>query len=214
MSEKTVLGTLFIQSAPQEKDMVNADVVLQGEARPEAYQLAQYAKKNSDIFSNIVALCSKNEAVPIVALNDLMRLCWCVVGSGHVKMMLGLEVTTIGFTFEKMPKVNVPVIACPWNWFAKCRKDVFYQVGAVISVASYIRDYWNQKYTLGSVSECMQRAGAYEAEYLNWLTTKEQPGYKLDEYQQGIVREFPNGLNSLKTELLHLSKAPPKHPLE
>lgn len=213
MSEKkqqTILGTFFTQHLSEQPLM--AEAILAGaECTPLSMKMARIAKINSEHFSFIVDLLKNPRAMPILAINELMALCWNVVGSRTVQFATG-PFPTLGFSFQEMPSVKTPVIASPTDWFLRIKKDPFYQIGAVVNTASKVRDYWNGHYKLDYLQGIMMRAAAYEVEYLKWLTVTEHPDYQLDEYQRGIMEALPNGLNSLPNELIYTSKQPPKHP--
>ncbi len=95
----------------------------------------------------------------------------------------------------------------PENWVQMVDDDGVMQGGAVVFCGSQARDFYNENIDNPVVtpgfqgrSEVLERARAYEAEYLlvcKELSWKVGGDWHPNDYQQSILDEFPKGLASL-----------------
>ncbi len=131
--------------------------------------------------------------------SSVMRLAvvaWDVVGFGITPICLGFPVPAMTFIVAGTLKAPQAMIAAPKIWVNMIRKDPLTQLGALVSVCSQAVDYYHDRLAIdpGNIS---LRAHAYEADYL--ITVKQlAPSWELNDYQIGILREFPEGLATPK----------------
>lgn len=126
---------------------------------------------------------------PNPRINDLMRLVWDLIGHRAVPAVIGPVPS---------PAMGVAggtgMVLLPANWPLMMTRDPLMQVGAMVFVGSQARDFYRGLIRTEADSETIRRrAHGYEAEYLKTLYTL-NPALVLNNYQKGVVAEFPNGL--------------------
>lgn len=97
----------------------------------------------------------------------------------------------------------VPMIVFPRTYLTQVREDPLQQLGCLIHLAGQVRDL-----VTGQLDQkvSIQRAQAFEAEFLRQMQQQHnQEGlpWVLNEYQQSLMQEYPEGLASLSPELIY-----------
>ena len=142
-----------------------------------------------DGFSQVVEFL--RSMLPNPAINKMAAVLWDVVGNKIVPVALGPEVTAVSFFASKRgPIVNAYLILPP-DWGEMYHKDPIMQTEAIVFNGSKAVDVYNDR--LDNLMP--QRATMYEAEYLKTIQTI-APLYELDEYQKGVLAQFPEGVDS------------------
>lgn len=106
-----------------------------------------------------------------------------------------------------------PVVKVPPAWEAGYLQDlesnpsgVILRTGNVVSIASFANDWYDGKPFRSSA--ILHRAYGLEAGYYHWLVRPEAEGC-LNEYQRQIMRDYPNGWDSVPPE--HVYEYRPVH---
>lgn len=146
-------------------------------------------------FTTMVEGMMNPSHLSLPSINILMRLFWRLVGNKVVPSAMG-GVPTVSFLAEVRQGKSVGMVICPIDWLERIQQDPYYQMGALIYVASQAKDYWNHKFVPGSKKEILARAYSCEAEFLHFLKTTDPVGFVPNPYQQKIMDEYPNGIAS------------------
>jgi hypothetical protein len=133
---------------------------------------------------------------PNSAVARLTVVAWNVIGFGITPICLGLPVSVMTFIVAGTLEAPQAMIAVPRFWANMIRKDPLTQLGALVFVCSQAVDYYHDRLTIdpGNIS---LRAHAYEADYLSTVRQL-APDWELNEYQLGVLQEFPEGLATPK----------------
>jgi len=159
-----------------------------------------------DMFTSMVHVLRSDPMLP-EPVRKMGALMWDLVGHRVTPVACGPNVASMHFYVE-IPKQgkSVACIMCPPNWMDLVEKDVFMQFGALVSIGSQARDYYNKRMTDGREA-VISRAYALEAEYLHSIQSHPWVGwFKPNDYQQHVMKEYPKGLASLKPGLWYESK--------
>lgn len=147
-------------------------------------------------FTTMVEGMMNPSHLPLPAINSLMRLFWRLVGNKIVPSAMG-QVPTVSFLAEIRQYKSVGMVICPEDWLDKVQQDPYYQMGALVYVASQAKDYWNHKFVPNSKKEIFARAYSYEAEWLHFLAATDPAGFQPNAYQQKLMAEYPQGIASV-----------------
>jgi hypothetical protein len=115
------------------------------------------------------------------------------------------NVDQVYFAAEITKTQKRAVILCPADFWERAEKDVIYNGGALVFVGSQARDWYNDRMNKQNQQEVIDRARCYESEFLLLVKNRTLSGYKFNEYQQSIMRDFPKGLQT-RPELMYESK--------
>ena len=151
------------------------------------------AKKAESLFTWGVGYL-KSEVFPSLHIQRLMSFTWDVIGNKHVNLGVGPRVPTLSVAILVNRQTAVFV---PHNWIEMVNEDPIMQLGAIVFVGSQAVDAYNGR-ALIDPDKIMPRARAYESEFLLYLRN-----FKPNEYQRGVLGDFPNGLNSLDSGVLY-----------
>ncbi len=138
---------------------------------------------------------------PNESIRTLMSIVWDLCGSKTVPLALGPSVQSLSFG-----KTGANgIMFAPVDWVAQIKEDAVYQMAAVVFVGSQAVDCYNDLIkTREEARQILRRARLYEAEYL--LTLRQvAKDYKLNDYQESVLKEFPKGLASVPS-LVYVSK--------
>ena len=157
------------------------------------------------LFDNAVDTLRNPQQMPNLAINKLATLFWRLVGN-RVTPSAMTEVPTLSFWAEMKRNSSIGIVMVPWGWPKMCLEDRWMQLGGIVFVASQAADYYNQKMSTVSDKPVVERARAYESEYLIMLykqTQGKEPHlhWTPNPYQENIMKHFPYGLQSLPSEL-------------
>jgi hypothetical protein len=143
---------------------------------------------------------------PNTRINSLMTQVWALVGTKQINPAVGPPVQTVSFAALG----GRGVILLPHHWLSQIADDLVMQTGAMVCVGSQTVDFWNGRHI--EFDAAYFRSRAYEAEYL-LTNTKLAPGLKLNDYQQRVMAEFPQGLDTdgVASRLLYDHKPVPDH---
>lgn len=171
---------------------------------PETDSVRHEAQEAGRVFSAGVDFLSK--LFPNPAVNRLMKATWDVVGQKIVPVCFGLKVRTLSFILES--PATQPFIATPPTWTKMAHQDPITQLGAQVFVGSQAVDYANDRLQDPCDRErVLLRARAYEAEYL--MTVRGlTPAWEPNSYQEGLFKDFPEGLATPKARSVLYSIRP------
>lgn len=127
----------------------------------------------------------------------LGRLVWRLVGNRVIQVTF-MEVPTISFAVARQSNRLMGMVICPNNWLDQVKANPNFCMGGLVFVGSQCRDFWNGK--LGIDSRIMDRADAYEAEYL-----LNSPSTVLSAHEAHLIQRYPKGLDSVR-ELIYEGK--------
>lgn len=133
---------------------------------------------------------------PNTSVTRLATVAWDIIGFGITPVCLGLPVPTMTFIVAGTVEAPQAMIAAPKVWVNMLRKDPLTQLGALVFVCSQAVDYYHDRLTIDH-DNIRLRAHAYEADYLNTVRQL-APSWELNDYQLGVLREFPEGLATPK----------------
>jgi hypothetical protein len=140
-------------------------------------------------FTDGVALL---KGFPNPAIRALAAMIWDIVGSKIVPTAMGPDVPTLSFVVLRNSDVHEAMILVPHGWVAMVQKEPLYQLGALVFVGSQTVDHYNGRVVF-EPKAAEKRARAHEAEFL--LTVKKlSPMTALNDWQHGVLRDFPEGL--------------------
>lgn len=161
---------------------------------PETDEVRHEAQETGRVFTAGVDFLAK--LFPNPAINRLMKAAWDIVGQKIVPVCFGLRVQGLSFIMES--PAQQPFIATPPTWAKMAHRDPITQIGAQVFVGSQAVDYANDRLQDPSDREkVVLRARAYEAEYL--MTVRGlTPTWEPNSYQEGLFRDFPEGLATPK----------------
>jgi hypothetical protein len=130
---------------------------------------------------------------PNVSIRKLAVLLWDVCGSNTVRLGLGPDVPTL--TFGLMG--HDAMLFAPNNWDEMIKAEPLYQMGGVVFCGAQVCDFYSGKITSTEEAQVTaRRSRGYEAEYILTLQ-KINRNVKLNEYQQGLLKDFPQGLKDI-----------------
>lgn len=131
---------------------------------------------------------------PNESIRDLMAMTWDIVGHRIVSTAIGPAVPSLTLAVAGNPVAPHAMIFIPHNWVAMIDENPTYQLGALVFVGSQAVDFYNSR-ILRESEAAKKRARAYEAEYL--ITLRDAgPSRPLNEWQEGLLRDFPVGLRT------------------
>ena len=126
-------------------------------------------------------------------INSLMFCALALLEAHEVLLIGGSDAPTLSFMVMAVEDRNRAVILLPSEWSKAISEDPTCQMGALVYISSQVLDYWNDKFS--DYNETIQRAKAYEAEFLQTISELPEPP-EFDVYQQGILESFPQGLDT------------------
>lgn len=132
---------------------------------------------------------------PNGVIRPLMRHVWNLFGSNTVPVALA-DVPTPSFGILGLQEGQpVPAVFLPSTWLLQGVLEPLMAVSAMVYCGSHAVDFYNGK--LGHLDDSVaKRARAYEAEFLRTVLATWPPpaGRGLNEYQQGVLADYPDGL--------------------
>lgn len=155
-------------------------------------------------FTELVDRLRNPETCKCPAINDLMTLCWRLVGNRIVPASIMPSMKTLGFWCEIKGDEWFATIICPGRWAELLKEDAYMQLGGMVFQAAKARDYWNRHLpglnNQETDKDMFERAASYEAEFLTFVA-REDRDFSPNPYQQRVLREFPEGLASARPGL-------------
>jgi len=149
---------------------------------------------------NSLLIIGNPDETPSKPLNDLAELTWQLIGKNIVPVAFG-GVPTITMCIEIRRQQKAAAMIFPQDIQSRMKKEGLVFLGGMVYNASKARDYYNNQVFDIKAFEC--RAMAYEAEFLRILKKQEIP---FNDYQEEVLKKFPNGLNSLPAEYSYEGK--------
>lgn len=142
---------------------------------------------------------------PNAALQKLMALVWDIMGNKLIPVAMGPDVQSVSIAVFGNPILPQAAVFLPHHWLDDLKRDPVLQMGAIVFVGSQIMDFYNRR-LITEAEQSIKRARAYEAEFL--LTSRRQsPHLVLNDYQQRILNDYPEGLSSPGVQdMLYVSK--------
>lgn len=154
-------------------------------------------------FSLAVDLLRNPVTTPHHGINKLMANLWRLVGNKIVPAALiaQLPFGYDGLFFWAEPGQDLAAIMIPQNWLQKVSEDRWMQMGGLVFTAVQANDFWHGKIVAGESKNSEARSCAWEAEFLWHLTNTPGSNFTANEYQQKLMKDYPNGLASLDPAL-------------
>lgn len=181
------------------------------ESLPMGDPLRQVGAQVGDRITAVVG--SLATVFPNEVINRLMRDVWHLLGSRTVFVALhpAAVAPTVIVLGIKNGEPEVAILF-PSNWIESASADMVMAGGALIFCGSQAIDGFNQC-LFGSqfAPIAKKRARAHEAEYLLAVHAA-SPQWVPNEYQQGVLADFPEGVKSAK-ELLYVGRPVPLGPV-
>lgn len=131
---------------------------------------------------------------------ELGKLLWNLVEHSITPVAVGPDVPTISFAAlgaargDKIEEPRRGLIILPLNWLDELKNHPTYITGGVIYVGSQCRDLYNGRIVQDGMDLVVDRAAAYEAEYV--LTMQKMAGPSPIPRHQGLVKKYPEGIKS------------------
>jgi hypothetical protein len=171
---------------------------------PEGDPLKNLISPMSDRFTSGVGFLKT--VFPNQAIRELMTLVWDLVGNRITPVAMGPQVQSLSIACTRRLGMTQAIIFMPHHWLAMIKADPIYQLGALVYVGSQAVDFYNGK-LYESPQESENRARAHEAEFLLThivIATSTPP---MNDYQKGVLEEYPLGINTPAIRhLLYTSK--------
>lgn len=148
-------------------------------------------------FSDLVDVMRQEKWLPLPSINVLMTLLWRLVGNHITPVAVNPNIQTLSFWCESRQNNSLAVIMVPENWHYLLVENAHLQMGAMAFVASQAKDYWNHKFVAMQKNQnVVDRAWSTEVELLQYFV-KTVPDFKLNEYQDSIMKKYPKGIASV-----------------
>jgi hypothetical protein len=165
------------------------------ETTPDMARMRQQCLLTGELVTRMVDCVRKDPRFP-KRIGALGVLLWDLIGHRITPVALTV-VPTISFVAEGTPGV-VPngTILIPWEWAKYVRKEPYMGFGGLICIGSQARDFYNKNFNFFDRRPVMQRAWAFEAEFLNSVKA-DDPEFVPNDYQKQVLDKYPEGLDSL-----------------
>jgi hypothetical protein len=158
-------------------------------------------------FDQYIDFLRDPDRFPNSEVNKLTTLMWRLIGNHDIPITLNLDqkVPTMSFMIVGDRISQAPVFILPTDFVGKIQENPAMQLGAIVFCGSQARDFWVGKLikrrSIRKVENTIRRAYAFEADTV--LTLKklmEESGVELElnDYQNHLINQFPNGLNDLE----------------
>lgn len=168
---------------------------------------AKLGKVCGSLFTEGVA--TLRSLIPNDRIRAIARVIWDLVGHKRVLVALGPDVTSLSFTVMRHGTVDQGLVLIPKNWPEMVDEDRFMQLGAILFVGTQVVDFYNDR-LIGDLT-AGPRWEAHEAELLRTLARILPMSWQPNEYQRGVLRRYPDGLDSPGVVLYpYRSYEPPK----
>lgn len=152
--------------------------------------LAKIGRDCQELFTSGVAILCKS--VPVIS--NLMLDVWEIFNYQHVVMAIGPNVPALAISVVQDSNGMIQALTfATYSWPQMAKEDPSMELGAIVYVGSQVVDYYNNK-LLSQEDNIIskQRALSYEAEYLLLL---KRDGMFLNEYQEDVIAQYPNGFD-------------------
>lgn len=143
----------------------------------------------------------RNERFPSRSINRLMGITWDIIENRIVLVAATEAVPTIHFYCEINRSIRQAAIMVPLNWVTQINENPLMTLGGLVWASSQAVDFYNNRFRQETKQEIETRAGAYEAQFYIDVQTVNQNTFTMNQYQEGIMRRFPQGLLSLDPAL-------------
>ena len=161
------------------------------------------------VFLDLLNLISDQKQFPNREINKLVAFLKQLIEHNHVPVGndINLSFAKITFCFGKNNNnEQFCYLYVPKDFVEQRLEQPELQVGFVVEVASYARDYFCAKYNdpNSPSEETEMRAFAFHAEALNTLlkmAKKKEIRFEISAAQQNPMKDFPNGLADLDEQL-------------
>ena len=167
----------------------------------EAKTVFSNVQLSGQLFTSIVEHLGNNPRMP-QPVRELAKLGWNLVGEKITPVALAEGFPTLSFWCEiKHDFKGRGVILMPANWMDMYKDNPGYQIGAVVSMLSRSKDYWN---LLSDKAKIETHALEYEGMFLRYVK-EEDKNYEFDDYQKHVLSKTSD--ESFKT--FSLANCPP-----
>lgn len=177
---------------------------------PPLNDLAARGKVVGDTVTTVVGILRNPLITPNRRINGIASLAWDLIGNNMTPAALA-GVPQVHFGAQVSNDRKQGVILVPLDYHERVAQDFIFNAGAMVFVGSQARDWYNDKLAywedgklVDGRQEVMVRARAYESEWLLMIKGLDL-GYEFNEYQQKILDEYPEGIES-RPDLIYNSK--------
>jgi hypothetical protein len=153
-------------------------------------------------FTTIIGMLKNDTYVNNLPINLLANDVWSIVGNNLCLTAVHPGVQSLSFVVVKKELLTAAVLI-PLNFVEMCKEQPYHQFGGVVFVGSQVVDFYNEK-----LEHSPYRAQAYEVEYILAIQRR-YADFVPDDYQQDILKKWPNGLSSLPEEFRYIPKLTP-----
>lgn len=185
---------------------VSPETVRAAKLAGRAFEGMMHCLRNEDNPMNIVP------RMPVI--RDAINLLWDMVGNKFVAVGSSNGFKTISFFSVKAKDQQTRAfIILPEKYPVMATHDTPMQMGAMVAIASQVKDYWNNR--LDDKTE--RRTFSMEAHFIKTLLEEfphiQEEGYP-NRYQQKLLEKYPDGIESAldvhyKSRPFDISAGPP-----
>lgn len=179
---------------------------------PEGDPYKTVGKDVGDTITRVVGMLAVS--FPNEHVNRLMGQVWHLFGSKTVPTVL-YDVRSPSVAAMVVPGTgkSMTVALFPFSWALMAKANPYNAMGAMVFVGSQVVDAYNDRVrTSADGVDVRMRARANEAECLLAIQ-RDVPTWKPDEYQKGVLAEFPQGVETPSVKgLWYEPKPPPESP--
>ncbi len=156
-------------------------------------------------FDGLVDFLRDPKEFPNQEINKLVTLMWRSIGNKFIPVAIDTKgsLSTFSFLATVQDGKDSGMFILPRTFVDRVREDIVMQTGAVVYMGSQARDFYTG-HIRDSKTDIQARALAFEADTLltlqNMAKMEHQP-MQLNQYQQQVLAQFPQGLRSLDERL-------------
>lgn len=180
---------------------------------PSPVDAAEKVRRIQDTFDAFVDFLRDPDSFPNTEINQVVTLMWRLIGNREIQMGLDDEgrVSSVSFTVlvsRDDDKDKRPILIIPGNFLGQTVSDPVLQLGMMGFMASQVKDFYMGAIEKGTSQDVNRRARAYEAEVLltlSGMAQSEGMQLPLNDYQQKVLGENPQGLKSLPSGFFTLT---------
>jgi len=167
----------------------------------------EYLRRTVEAFDACVDFLRDPDSFPNQEINQLVTLLWRLIGNKQIPLVLDQwGIREMSFIVLGNSVKQTPFFILPVDFLKQVNYDPIYQLGAIVFNASQGRDYYTGKITGNNKAEVKRRARAYESEALLTLDKMAKASgqtIQWNPYQLEILRENPQGIKSLPSDLVY-----------
>ncbi|GHO98665.1 hypothetical protein KSF_087130 [Reticulibacter mediterranei] len=171
---------------------------------------SQQAASIRNVFERLCVLLLAPDLLPAQEPVHVLIALFSQMMKHHIiSLSLKPGVPTVAFAiaFRLSQPSRTPVIVIPPNCLEQIRANPLHALGGMVFIASHARDFLCNRLER---HHTLLRAYAFEAEFLRQMRSlhkREGLPWELNEYQQALFAQYPEGLASLSSDLVYPTPA-------